>query len=310
MKSSTVLVLCAICALLLMGAFFNGWFKPAAPAELILPEWTVSPQAVKRFSIRNAQKTWTFYRENDEWKTDSLRLDPSVVDSFLYRLSSLHFKQQVTDKLEEHAAYGFRDSALTRLTLEGDFGEKQLSFVQRNQSQLVRIEENAQLFELSSTITFPESPLEWKNRFLFQLDPNQVTHVEIKSLDERFSLSFEDNEWVLDKANQVVLADSVMVMDWLKRFAPLAADGFTTAIAPETINRHSPFTIDFFNQRIPLGTLFLRKQGGKMFGVFENGREVFYFTETTANQLFPLAEWFMETTAEGGFIQEDANPNP
>ena len=323
MKTSTVLLLCAISATLLVGAYFGKWFG-ASPKEVApLPQLSFNTTDVQAIAFHYGENTekvppaWTAQRRGEEWYADSTKIDNVAIDSLLYQLSHIKLLQQVTDKIEEQSVYGFGNQPVTHLSLKGGFGTKNLYFSQvTDKGQFLRIENNAQIYALAQPFTFPKSALDVKHRFLFTLAVNQVTHVEVKSLDERFSLSLEDNEWVLDRDTSVVLADSMMVMMWLKRFAPLEADGFTSTILSNTINRRSPFTIDFFNKKISLGTLFLRKQDGKMYGVFENSQEVFYFTEATANHLFPLAELFTQETDAGGFVQDEdlvepeESPNP
>jgi Domain of unknown function (DUF4340) len=304
MKTSTLLSLCGLCAALCLFAYSNGWLNPPTPTTPTLPDWQLAPETVQRISISQNGKRLEFYKENEVWKNDSLAIESADADSFLVALSNLKIAQQVSNKIEEQSVYGFSTAdSVIQVRLLGSFGSKNLYFTPpKNGVQYLRIAENLPIYKLEKPINIPQSAHAWQDRTVLLLDINTVDKIKVNRPEEQFTLFLEDEEWVLETDSSVVLADSIMVMDWLDRFSPLKADGYAPVKQPYTLQSRPQITLTFYQKDVVIKELSLVFWGGEKWYV--NPDKVFYVNPTTLHHLLPNAEIFIQPDDTEELLQE------
>lgn len=193
--------------------------------------------AVDRIQFRKFDSKLILQRQNQKWflvEPDSHRADNLVVGRLLGSASRLEVGEMISSNPGKQ--FWFQVDSLTGVGLQFLSGGNRLASVvvgkmseDRMHGYLRKTDsDEVYLAEVGFVQMAQRSVNQWRDRRIFDFDPDQVTEIELGSGGERFKLTREDTLWKLSRHpyGETSPADGQTVENYLQTLAEVRADDF------------------------------------------------------------------------------------
>ena len=193
--------------------------------------------AVDRIEFRKFDSKMILQRENQKWylvEPDSHRADNLAVGRLLGSASRLEVGEMISSNPGKQ--FWFQVDSLTGVGLEFFSGGSRLASVvvgkiseDRMHGYLRKTDsDEVYLAHVGFVQMAQRSVNQWRDRRIFDLDPDKISEIELGSGGERFKLTREDTLWQLSRHpyREASPADGQTVENYLQTLASVRADDF------------------------------------------------------------------------------------
>ena len=289
MRKNQTLILGVTLGVLLGIAWLAGVFDPN-PSTIRVPELNLPIDKVTQISVTLPDAELHFEKLGSRWfmrEPVDMPADSATIARVLTELGDLSLRSVVTDNPEKYETYGI-DSTASSVTIQWPDAEQDLVISRQGRDYMsvnVRIGEDPNIYATSGRVTMNQDPERWRERQVVDLDPSTVTSARIVRQDASYEVSLEDGAWMVN--NQP--GDSLQVMNWLRRFAPLNADGFYDDLPVQVLSDAS-YRIEFLTTTNT--TIAVRAMAAESGVALTSGAGQFTYRvfESRLDQLFPDLE--------------------
>lgn len=226
MRKNQTLILGGTLGVLLGIAWLAGVFDQN-PSTIRVPELDLPIDEVTQISVTLPDAELHFEKLGSKWfmrEPVDMPADSATIARVLTELGDLSLRSVVTDNPEKYPTYGI-DSTASSITVQWPGAEQDLVISRQGRDYMsvnVQIGEDPNIYATNGRVTMNQDPERWRDRQVVDLDPSTVTSARIVRQNASYEVSLEGGTWMVN--NQP--GDSLQVISWLRRFAPLNADGF------------------------------------------------------------------------------------
>ena len=243
MTRKTLTWLLAALVVLLGLAYFTGAFDTNI-STVEVPDLDLAVDDLEQVRLAGPTDTLDLRRTGGGWRMTApvdAPADSVTVAQLLRDLRGLELDAVVSTNPERYAAYGV-DSAATTLALTGPGGTRTLIVGDQGpdfRSAYVRLADDPRIFVTRGRLAPPDDPDRWRDKAMLSLAPSTVESVTVESQQGTYTARRGPDGWAIQEGGTTAPADSAAVARWLRRFAPLQANGFFDA-APRFLLRDEP----------------------------------------------------------------------
>lgn len=245
MLQKQILLLGAILVVLLGIAWLSGTFD-RNPSSIRVPEINIPADEVTDISVLFPDSSeLQLERQSMHWfvrEPVDMLADSATVTRVLNDLGDLSLSNRITSNVEKFSMYGI-DSTATTVTLTWPGGSERLVISRQGRdysSSNIRIGESEDIYSTRARVSIPQDPERWRERKVLDIAPETVTSVRVFRQDASYTVSLNDSIWTVDGQS----GDSLQIQNWLRRFAPLNADGFFDNLPVQALT-DAPYRVEF-----------------------------------------------------------------
>ena len=289
MRNKQPLVLGGTLVVLLGIAWLAGVFE-RNPSNIRVPELNLPTDEVTQITIVLPDTDLLLEKQGTQWfvrEPVNMPADSVTVARILNELGDLSLTARVTSNPDRYQVYGIDSTASTvTLTWPDGFEEIVISRQGRDYTSIyVRLGEDPNVYSTDSRVTVNQDPERWRDRMVVNTDNSPVTSATVFRQGSSYEVSMIDGAWMIDDQP----ADSMQVANWLRRFAPLNADGFIDDLPPQIltdasyrVNLSTSLNTTVSIQAMPAESAVALTSGGSQF--------TYRVLESRLDQLFPNPE--------------------
>lgn len=261
MQSNRIVRLTGILAVLLGIAYLAGVFE-SEPSTISVPEVDVPVGEVTGIHLQ--ADTWeaTLSRSGGVWQVTepvAALADSNTVSRLLDSIGELKLNSVVSRNAERHQRYGVDQETGRYLRLTTTGGAHQLVIAAQGpdfSSSYVRLEEGETVYT-ASRVALPTGLDQLRDKTLLNVPLDQVAAASVQTAEYAYDLSYDEGWAITEAAGSPVPADSMKVVNWIRRYAPLRFDGFEDALTPDSVEVSTTVSLTLTNgqvHRVYLGT--------------------------------------------------------
>lgn len=286
MRQKQTLVLGGTLVVLLVIAWASGVFD-RNPSNVDVPELDLPTSEITHISVTLPDATLTLEKQGLQWfmrEPVDMPADSATVVRLLNELESLSLNNRATSNPDRYGIYGI-DSTATTVNLTWPDGTENVVISRQGRDYLsiyVKIGEDPNVYSTKGRVTVSQELDRWRDRQILDLGLGTVMSARVTRPDDSYEVSLNNGVWMVDGQP----GDSLQVTSWIRRFAPLTADGFFDDI-PVQILTDPSYRIDFSTstnttssvQAMPAESAIAITSGGSQF--------TYRIYESRLAQLFP-----------------------
>jgi len=152
------------------------------------------------------------------------------VNRLLDSVGGLALLTVVSTNADRHARYGVDAAAASILILGWGAGSAEFQVAAQGpdfSSSYVRLENGVDVYTTTSRVSIPTSLDQFRDKTLANLQAGNVIEADVTGPDYSYRLRYGISGWSISaNGADPVPADSMKIVNWLRRFAPLRMDGF------------------------------------------------------------------------------------
>jgi hypothetical protein len=198
-----------------------------------VPEWDFDRSEVDQISLQSALDTVVFSRQSGRWRINrpvEADIDSVRLSSLLDNLEDLRIGSVVTRNRDRHSRYGVDSAAAsirvhsgtdTRTLVVGNTGADYRTIY-------VRLDDDDRVFSGDGRVSVDAATDNWRDRTIISVPVAAVVRAQIDVADDTYAASRESGTWLVEHGQGFTNADSSAVDRWLRRFAPLKGNSFST----------------------------------------------------------------------------------
>ncbi len=279
MRQKQTLVLGGTLVVLLGIAWISGVFD-RNPSNVHVPELDLPTGEITQISVTLPDTILTLERRSLRWfmrEPVDMPADSATVTRLLNELGDVSLNNRATSNPERYGIYGI-DSTASTVSLTWPGGAEDIVISRQGRDYLsiyVRIGDDPNVYSTKGRVTVNQDMDRWRDRQILDLGIGTVTSARVTRPDHSYEVSLINGVWMVDGQP----GDSLQVTNWIRRFAPLSADGFFDDI-PVQVLADPSYRIDFSTstnttssvQAMPAESAIAVTSGGSQFTyrVFEN----------------------------------------
>lgn len=249
MRQKQLMILLGGLVVLLGLAFLTGVFDDDEFSTVEVPAVSIPADEIEQVRLDLPAEQVVLERGSGVWQLSaplSARADSVAVARLLDGLGEMELESVVSTNADRYGRYGV-DS--TGKTITADWGGETHTIVVGNQgpdfqSVYVRLDDDPRVFLTRTRLDVPDAVDRWRNRVVLRLPFQQVTRAAVTLSEQPFEARYEGG-WTLERAEGAAPADSAKVVQWLRRFSNLAADGFLDDVTPQQVQENATHRVDF-----------------------------------------------------------------
>ena len=286
MRQKQTLVLGGTLVVLLGIAWISGVFD-RNPSNVHVPELDLPTSEITQISVTLPDTILTLERRSLRWfmrEPVDMPADSATVTRLLNELGNLSLNNQATSNPDRYGIYGI-DSTASIVSLTWPGGAEDIVISRQGRDYLsiyVRIGDDPNVYSTKGRVTVNQDMDRWRDRQILDLGIGTVTSARVTRPDHSYEVSLINGVWMVDGQP----GDSLQVTNWIRRFAPLSADGFFDDI-PVQVLADPSYRIDFSTstnttssvQAMPAESAIAITSGGSQF--------TYRVFESRLDQLFP-----------------------
>ncbi len=286
MRQRQTLVLGGTLVLLLAIAWFSGVFD-RNPTSIRLPDLDLPMDEVTHMSVLLPDVKLDLEKQDSKWFVRApvdMPADSSTIDRVLTELSDLSLNNRATSNTDRYEIYGI-DSTATTVMLTWPDGSEEIVISRQGRDYMsiyVRIGEDPNVYSTNGRVTINQDPERWRDRRVVDLGMGTITSAQVKRQDVSYEVFLEGETWMIDGQP----GDSLEITNWLRRFAPLSADGFFDDL-PVQILTDSSYRIDFSTNTNTTVSLQAMPADLAVALALSGGQHTYRVFESKLDQLFP-----------------------
>jgi hypothetical protein len=284
MRQKQLMILLGGLVVLLVLALLTGVFDDDEFTTVEVPDVSIPTDEIDRVRLGLPADRVVLERGSGTWQLTEptpAPADSAAVARLLEGLAAMELESVVSNNPGRYARYGV-DS--TGKTITADWGGEEHRLVVGNagpdfQSVYVRLDDDPRVFLTRTRLEVPDAPDRWRDRVALRLPVQQVTRATVTLNEQPFAVRY-DGEWTLERAGSTAPADSNRVIQWLRRFGTLSADGFLDDVTPQEVQDHATHRIDFIaSGNLEVGTIWFQEREADV--AFTRGDVTYKFNAPT-----------------------------
>jgi len=288
-KKQTLLVLGGTLIVLLPIAWLSGVFD-RNPSNIRVPEVNFPMDEVMQVSVALPDAELNLEKQGTQWfvrEPVNMLADSATVARTLNELGDMSLNARVTSNPDRYPLYGI-DSTATTVTLIWPDGSEKIVISRQGRDYMsvnVRIGEDSNVYSTNGRVTINQDPERWRNRKIVNINASTVTAARVLRQGTSYEVSLLDGVWMINDQP----GDSLQIANWLRRFAPLNADGFFDDL-PAQILSDASYRIDLStNLNTTTSIQAMRAESAVALTSGEN-QFTYRVFESRLDQLFPDTE--------------------
>ena len=289
MRQKQTLILGGTLVVLLLLAWLAGVFDQN-PSNIRVPDLNLPTDEVTQISITLPDTELKLEKEGLQWfmrEPVDMPADSSTISRALTELGDLSLNARVTANADRYEIYGI-DSTATTVTLTWPDGAEEIMISRQGRDYMsiyVRIGEDPNVYSTNGRVTINQDPERWRDRKVVDTGMGTVTSARVVRQDVSYEVSLEDGTWMVDDQP----GDSLQITNWLRRFAPLNADGFFDDL-PAQILSDANYRVDLSTSANTTVSLRATPAESAVALVTGGGQWTYRVFESRLDQLFPEVE--------------------
>lgn len=289
MQQKQTLVLGGTLVLLLALAWFSGVFD-RNPSNIRVPELDLPTDEVTHISVVLPDAELNLEKQGSQWFTRvpvDMPADSATVARVLTELGDLSLNNRATSNTDRYGVYGI-DSTATTVTLTWPDGSEEIVISRQGRDYMsiyVRIGDDPNVYSTNGRVTINQDPERWRDRRVVDLGMGVVTSARVTRQNVSYEVSLDSGTWMVDGQP----GDSLQVTNWLRRFAPMSADGFFDDI-PVQVLADAGYRVDLstsMNTTVSIQAMHAESAVALISG---GGQFTYRVFESRLDQIFPEPE--------------------
>ncbi len=226
MRQKRTFVLGGTLAVLLLIAWLANVFD-RNPGNIRVPELDLPTDEITQMSVALPEDTLKLEKQGMQWfirEPVDMLADSAVVERILDQLGNLSLSNRATANTDRYGIYGI-DSTASTITLAWPDGSEEIVISRQGRdyaSIYVRIGEDPNIYSTDRRVTVNQDLERWRNRMVVRTSPSAIISARVVRQGASYEVSLDGSTWMVDGQP----GDSLQITSWLRRFAPLNADGF------------------------------------------------------------------------------------
>ena len=289
MRQKQTLVLGGTLVLLLVLAWLSGVFD-RNPSSIRVPELDLPIDEVTHISVTLPDTELSLEKQGSRWFMRApvdMPADSLTIARVLTELSDLSLNNRATSNTDRYEVYGI-DSTASAVTLTWPDGSEEIVISRQGRDYMsiyVRIGDDPNVYSTNGRVTVNQDPERWRDRGVVDLGMGTVTSARVTRQDVSYEVSLDGGTWMVDDQP----GDSLQITSWLRRFAPLNADGFFDDI-PVQVLTDASHRVDFstnVNATVSIQAMHAESAVALISG---GGQFTYRIFESRLDQIFPERE--------------------
>ena len=239
MKQNQLLLLLGALIVLLGVAYLAGVFDSNV-STVEVPRLAIPADELAQLRIETPAQTLALSRQGTRWLLDEpvqALTDSATVARFVQALSDLELDAVASNNPERYTRYGV-DSTATAVTASWAGETRRLVVGNQGpdyQAIYVRLDDDPRVYVTRGRLTVPQGLDGWRDKTIVRLASSAIASVTVQRPGQTFEVRRGPGGWEV-AAPEAAPADSASVAGWLRRFAPMNADGFIDDIPPALLD--------------------------------------------------------------------------
>ena len=239
MKQKQLALLLGALMVLLGVAYLAGVFDSTV-STVDVPRLAIPADELAQLRVETPAQTLALSRQGTRWLLDEpvqALADSATVARFVQALGDLELDAVASNNSERYTRYGV-DSTATAVTASWADQTRRLVVGKQGpdyQAVYVRLDDDPRVYVTRGRLTVPQGLDGWRDKTIVRLAQNAIASVTVQRPEQTFDVRRGSGGWEV-AAPEAAPADSASVAQWLRRFAPMNADGFIDDIAPATLD--------------------------------------------------------------------------
>ena len=239
MKQNRLLLLLGALIVLLGVAYLAGVFDSTV-STVDVPRLAIPADELEQLRIETPAQTLALTRQGTRWRLDEpvqAMTDSATVARFVKDLGDLELDAVASNNTERYTRYGV-DSTATAVTASWAGQTRRLVVGKQGpdyQAVYVRLDDDPRVYVTRGRLTVPPGLDRWRDKTVLDLAPDAVASVTVQRPDQVFEIRRGPGGWEV-AGPEAAPADSASVAQWLRRFAPMTADGFVDDVPPALLD--------------------------------------------------------------------------
>ena len=289
MRQKQTLVLGGTLIVLLAVAWLSGVFDQN-PSNIRVPELDLPTDEVTQISVRLPDAELRLEKQGMQWfirEPVDMPADSLTVTRILSDLGSLSLTSRVTGNMDRYGVYGI-DSTASTITITWPDGFEEIAISRQGRdyaSVYVRIGDDSNVYSTDRRITINQDPERWRNRTVVRTNLSSVTSARVMRQNSSYEVYVNNGTWMVDDQP----GDSLQITNWLRRFAPLNADGFFDDLPAQILNDAS-YRVDLTTSMNTTVSIQATPAESGVALVSSGSQSTYKVFESRLDQLFPDPE--------------------
>ncbi len=290
MRQKQTLGLALTLVVLLGIAWLSGVFD-RNPSSISVPELNLPMDEISMISVTLPDTEFQLEKLDSRWfmrEPVDMLADSATIARVLDELEDLSLNNRVTSNPDRYDVYGI-DSTATAVTLSWPNGSEEMVISRQGrdfQSIFVRIGEDPNIYSTNGRITITQDPDRWRDRTILNTRGSSVTSARVIRQNSSYEVSLEGGAWMVDGQP----GDSLQITNWLRRFAPLNADGFFDDIPVQVLADDVSYRVDLSTNMNTTQSIQAMPAESALALVSGGGQFTYRVFESRLDQLFPDRE--------------------
>ena len=235
---------------LLALAFATGTFSKEI-STVNVPALSISSEQIEQFEIVTSDSSlFTLEKLHGIWHiTHPIEevADSLTVARFTQNLDDMQLASVVSTNAQKYDTYGVGSNGKH---VNIAWGRNKKTFYVGNsgpdfQSFYLRMGSDARVFLSSGRLNLPENLDTWRNKTILELVPEMINQIAVSSPATTYEVNRQGGQWILMEDGDESRADSALVANWIRRFAPLEATTFINAMPAAEVKAEATHQIHF-----------------------------------------------------------------
>lgn len=230
MKQKQLLLLLGLLVLLLGVAYLTGVFDSEV-STVEVPRLAIPAEKVEQLRLEAPAQMMALTRQGTRWRlTEPMEAlaDSATAARFVQDLGALELDALASNNPDRYPRYGI-DSTATTVTASWPGGTRRLVVGKQGpdaQAVYVRLDDDPRVYVTRGRLTVPQGLDRWRDKTIIALTPAGLVSVAVQTPAQTFAVQRGPGGWQIAGQDAATVADSAAVVQWLRRFAPMNADGF------------------------------------------------------------------------------------
>ncbi len=248
MKQKQLLLLLGVLVMLLGVAYLTGVFDSDV-STVDVPRLAIPADDLEQLRIEAPAQTMALTRQGTRWLlTEPMQAitDSATVARFVQDLGALELEAIASNNPDRYTRYGV-DSMATTVTAFWPGGTHRLVVGKQGpdfQTIYVRLDDDPRVYLTRGRLNVPQGLDRWRDKTIIDLAPAALASVTVQSPEQAFEVRRGPDGWQVAEQDAAAPADSAAVAQWLRRFAPMTADGFMDDV-PAAVLDSAAYQLNF-----------------------------------------------------------------
>ncbi len=271
-------------------AWLSGVFE-RNPSSITVPELNLPVDEISMISVALPDTEFQLGKIDSRWymrEPVDMLADSTTIGQVFDDLEDLSLNNRVTSNPDRYGVYGI-DSSATTITLTWPDGSKEMVISRQGrdfQSIFVRIGEDPNVYSTNGRVTITQDLDRWRDRTILNTTGSSVTSARVVRENSSYAVSLETGVWMVDGQP----GDSLQITNWLRRFAPLNADGFFDDIPVQALADNGSYRVDLSTNMNTTQSIQAMPAESALALVPGGGQFTYRVFESRLDQLFPERE--------------------